>query len=75
MFACLRALRVYVLPCSRAWRAFVLVCLTYMVAMMGAWHAQHRRTCLIRFCLIIVFVCINQGFTIKGKLLIRVNLS
>ena len=28
-----------------------------------------------RFCLIIIFVCINQGFTIKGKLLIRVNLS
>ena len=69
VLACSRALRayvlacsrVYVLACSRAWRAcvlsmleclrawrawgaFVLACLTYVVAMMGAWRAQHRCT-------------------------------
>ena len=33
-----------VLACSRAWHAFVLVCLTYMLVMMRACHAQHWRT-------------------------------
>ena len=33
-----------VLACSRAWHAFVLVCLTYMPVMMRACHAQHWRT-------------------------------
>ena len=47
---CSRAWRACVLTCLacsrawRAWRAFVLACLTDVVAMMGAWRAQHRRT-------------------------------
>ena len=55
MFTCLRAhgltclacLRAYVLgvpTCSRDWRAFVLACVTYVLVMMRAWHAQHWRT-------------------------------
>ena len=50
MLACSRALRVYVLDvlgvlaCSRAWRAFALTCLTYVLAIMCAWNAQHWRT-------------------------------
>ena len=44
---CLRAWRALVfdaLACSCAWRAFVFACLTYVVATMRAWHAQHWRT-------------------------------
>ena len=44
VLACSRAWRACVLTCLRAWRAFVLTCLTYVLAMMRAWHAQHWRT-------------------------------
>ena len=44
VLAFLRALRGCVLAClacSRAWHAFVFACLTYVLAMMCALHAQH----------------------------------
>ena len=88
-FACLRAcvltclacLRAYVLgmpACLRAWRARVLACFcTHVLNLRVCYDACLACSALAysRFCLIIVFVCINQSFTIKGKLLIRVNLS
>ena len=62
-FACLRACVLSVLMC--------LACFCIRVLNLRACYAG----CFACFGLIIVFVCINQGFTIKGKLLIRVNLS
>ena len=47
VFACLRAYVLGVvacLACSYAWCAFVFECLTYVLAMMRAWHAQRWRT-------------------------------
>ena len=92
---CSRALPVYELAYSRAWRACVLTCLAclraYVLGVPACLTCFCTRVfklracydaCLTcsalaysRFCLIIVFVCTNQGFTIKGKLLIHVNLS
>ena len=84
--ACLRACVLTSLTCSRAWGAYVLACL----ACLRAWRPCMRVLCLhasydaclaclpltySHFCLIIYFVCINQGYTIKRKLLIHVNLS
>ena len=47
VLTCLACLCAYVLDvpaCLRAWRAFVLAGLTYLLAMIRAWHAQHWRT-------------------------------
>ena len=44
VLACLACCVLGVFACSRAWRTFVLACLTYVLAVMGAWHAQHSRT-------------------------------
>ena len=81
VLACLACLRAYVLgmpACLRAWRARVLACFcTHVLNLRVCYDACLACSALAysRFCLIIVFVCINQSFTIKGKLLIRVNLS
>ena len=87
----LRAWRACVLACLACLRACLLTCLrAYVPACPRAWHACMHVLCLrasydaclaclpltySRFCLIIYFVCINQGFAIKRKLLIHVNLS
>ena len=71
------------LACLRAWRACVLTCSAclracmYMLCLRASYDACFACLPLTysRFCLIIYFVCINQGFTIKRKLLIHVNLS
>ena len=44
MLACLNVCVLGVFPCLRAWRPFVFACLTYVLAMMRAWHVQHWRT-------------------------------
>ena len=88
VFACLRAGVLGVLTC---WRAYVLACLrSYVLGVFACLHACMCVFCLrasydaclaslpltcSRFCLIIYFVCINQGFAIKRKLLIYANLS
>ena len=60
-----RALRVYVLACLRVWLAFVIrvlclrACYDACLACLGLAYS--------RFCLIIYFVCMNQGFAIKRK--------
>ena len=80
-----------VLACSRAWRVCVPTCLhSYELACLACLRACMRVLCLrasydaylaclpltySHFCLIIYFVCIDQGFAIKRKLLIHVNLS
>ena len=80
MLTCFRA---HVLACLRA---SVLTCLARLRAWLASMHVLCLRAsydaCLAclpltysRFCLIIYFVCINQGFAIKRKLLIHVNLS
>ena len=79
------------LSCSRVWRACVLgflacfwVHVLCVLACLLWWNVLHSYVfaflaCLAlaysRFYVIIYFVCINQGFAIKGKLLIHVNLS
>ena len=86
--ACSCAWHAYALPRSRACilRASVLTCLARLRAWLACMHVLCLRAsydaCLAclpltysRFCLIIYFVCINQGFAIKRKLLIHVNLS
>ena len=69
---CLRARVLDVLACSRAWRACM-----HVLCLRASYDAC--LACLpltySRFCLIIYFVCISQGFAIKRKLLIHVNLS
>ena len=83
VFGVLTCLPAYVLVCSRA---CVLKCLACSHAWRACMHVLCLRAsydaCLVclpltysRFCLIIYFVCINQGFAIKRKLLIHVNLS
>ena len=88
VLTCWRAWRAYVLAC---WRAYVLACLrSYVLGVFACLHACMCVFCLrasydaclaslpltcSRFCLIIYFVCINQGFAIKRKLLIYANLS
>ena len=81
VLACLRAYVIACLACSRVWHACVLacfVCLCIRVLCLRACYDAFL-ACLAlaysRFCLIIYFVCINQGFAIKRKLLIHVNLS
>ena len=81
--ACLRARVLGVLACSRAYVLGVLTCLAclracmYMLCLRASYDACFACLPLTysRFCLIIYFVCINQGFAIKRKLLIHVNLS
>ena len=79
------------LACLRAWCVCVLTCLhSYELACLACLRACMRVLCLrasydaclaclpltySHFCLIIYFVCINQGFAFKRKLLIHVNLS
>ena len=66
VFACLH---VCVLTCLRACMRVLCLRASYDMCL----------ACLLLthscFCLIIYFVCINQGLTIKRKLLIHVNLS
>ena len=91
----LTCFRASMLPCFRAWRAYVLACLSCLACLRASrahvlgvlcvltcllwWNVllSSLFLCLAysRFCLIIYFVCINQGFAIKRKLLIHVNLS
>ena len=91
VLACLACLRVCVLACLACLRACLLTYLcAHVLACLRAWRACMHVLCLrasydaclaclpltySRFCLIIYFVCINQGFVIKRKLLIHVNLS
>ena len=81
VLACSRAWCVCVLTCLcacvlvflRAWRVCVLACLnarTSYDACLACLPLTYSR-----FCLIIYFVCMNQGFPIKRKLLIHVNLK
>ena len=88
---CLSACVLTCWACSRVWRACVLTCLAcFYVRVLGVlacllwWNVllSYVFACLAclalahsRFCLIIYFVCINQGFVIERKLLIHVNLS
>ena len=77
MVTCLTSLRAYVLPClaclaySCAWRASVLTRLTCFSIRVLCLRACYDAclACLalayLRVCLIIYFVCINQGFAIK----------
>ena len=82
VFACLRACVLTCLACLRAgvfgvfaWlRVCVFVCLVCLHAYVLACLACLPLT-YSRFCLIIYFLCINQGFAIKRKLLIHVHLS
>ena len=69
VFTCLRAHVLGVLTCLRA-------CM-YTLCLRASYDACFACLPLAysRFCLIIYFVCINQGFAIKRKLLIHVNLS
>ena len=83
VFTCLACLRACVLTCLACLHACVLTCLAclracmYVLCLRASYDAC--LACLpltySRFCLIIYFVCINQGFAIKRKLLIHVNLS
>ena len=80
VLACLARLCAYVFACLRARELVVLTCLGACMRMLCL-RASYN-VCLAclpltysRFCLIIYFVCINQGFAIKRKLLIYVNLS
>ena len=80
MLAYLACLRAYVLVCLRAFVLCVFACLCACIRVLCL-HASYD-ACLAylpltfsRFCLIISFVRINQGFAIKRKLLIHVNLS
>ena len=86
VLACLACLCACVLACLACLRACVLTCLACLRAWRACMHVLCLRAsydaCLAclpltysRFCLIIYFVCINQGFAIKRKLLIHVNLS
>ena len=87
VLTCLRAWRVCVLDgfaclaLSYVWRACMLACLACFCIRVLCLRAFYDAclACLTlaysRFCLIIHFVCINQDFAIKGKLLIHVNLS
>ena len=78
---CLRSCVFGVFACLRAWRGCVLACLSYfctrVLNLSACYDACLSCSALAysRFCQIIVFVCINQGFAVKRKLLIRVNLS
>ena len=88
VFACLRACVLGMLACLRA---YVLASLrSYVLAYLACLRACIRVLCLrasydaclaclpltySRFCLIIYFVCLNQGFAIKRKLLIYINLN
>ena len=71
---CLSARVLGVLLYSLALRAYVLAmmkCFTFLpVCMLGVLSIG-----VLTFYLIIYFFCINQGFGIKRKLLIHVNLS
>ena len=84
VLACLRACVLGVLTCLACLRAYVLgvpACLacfcTRVFNLRACYDARWTCSALAysHFCLIIVFVCTNQGFTIKRKLLIHVNLS
>ena len=78
MFACLCAGVFGVFACLRAYVLENLACLCACVLCLRASYNMSL-ACLSltysRFCLINYFVCINQGFAIKRKLLIHVNLS
>ena len=82
--ACLPAYVLGVLACLRTSVLGVLACLTCLRArLLGVLYLRAcydaRLACLAlaysRFCLIIYFVCINQGFAVNRKLLIHENLS
>ena len=83
VFACLTCLRAHVLGVLACSRACVLTCSAclracmYMLCLRASCDVCFAYLALTysRFCLIIYFVCINQGFAIKRKLLIHVNLS
>ena len=91
VLARLRACVLSCLACSRVWRACVLACLAcFCVRVLCVltcllwWNVllSYVFACLAclalaysRFYLIIYFACINQGFAIKRKLLVHVNLS
>ena len=81
VLTCLACLRAYVLTCLACLRVCVLACLPACMHVLCL-RASYDDTCLAclpltysRFCLIIYFVCINQGLAIKRKLLIDVTLS
>ena len=74
--ACLRARAFDVFACSRASCAFVFAYFTFLrVCVLSVLVLPCLALAYSRFCLIIYFGSINQGFAIKRKLLIHVNLS
>ena len=89
--ACFRAYLLACLACLHVWCACMLayfacfcVCMLSVLMCLLWWNVllSYVFACLAclafvysRFCLIIYFVCINQVFSIKRKLLIHVNLT
>ena len=85
---CLACLRPYLLACSRAWRARVFDVLAHSRAWCAYVLDIMKCFTFLRFFVLGVlsigvltflsnylFFCISQGFAIKRKLLIQVNLS
>ena len=83
VLACLACLRAYVLACLACLRSYVIGVFTcwracmYVLCLRASYDAclAHLPLTYSHFCLIIHFVCINQGFSIKRKLLIHLNLN